>query len=113
MQFANYTTKILEDTGDLCRRIVKFIWVSFQFVDRDVKPLLIHPSILKSYPNLHIFSLKITNVYETLKRNTCVSTNPTNPVFFFCADTAIFTEENKKIFIPTDPKVFQKIIQKS
>ena len=46
-------------------------------------------------------------------KNTRVSTNPTDPIFF-CADPAIyiaFQKKNKKIFIPTDPKMFQKIGQ--
>ena len=57
-------------------------------------------------------------------KNTCVSVNPTDPVFFFfffffffCADPAIFIafqkRKSKTIFIPTNPKMFQKIGQKS
>ena len=40
----------------------------------------------------------------------------TGPTLLFCADSAIFIafqEKNKKIFIPTDPKMFQKIQQKN
>ena len=41
----------------------------------------------------------------------------TRPIlFFFCADPAIFIvfqKKIKKIFIPTDPKMFQKIGQKA
>ena len=48
-------------------------------------------------------------------KNTCVFANPTNPVFlyffffFFFVDPAIFIASQIKIFIPTDPKMFQKI----
>ena len=40
----------------------------------------------------------------------------TRPTLFFCADAAIFIafqKKNKTIFIPTDPKMFQKMGQKA
>ena len=40
----------------------------------------------------------------------------TRPTLFFCADPAIFIafqKKIKKIFIPTNPKMFQKIGQKA
>ena len=49
-----------------------------------------------------------------LKKKTRVSTNSTAPGF--CANPAIliaFQKKNEKIFIPTDPKMFQKIGQKA
>ena len=56
------------------------------------------------------------NLRSTLRpKNICVSANPTDPVFVFCfcADLAIFMafQKKKKIFIPTDPNIFQKIGQ--
>ena len=40
----------------------------------------------------------------------------TRPTLLFCADSAIFIafqKKKKKIFIPTDPKMFQKIGQRA
>ena len=48
------------------------------------------------------------------KKNTCVSANPTDPVFFVTTLQFLLPsrKKNKKIFIPKDPKMFQKIGQK-
>ena len=54
--------------------------------------------------------------YLGLKKNTRVSIIKPDWLWFFCADPAIFIgfqKKNKKIFIPTDPKMFQKIGQKA
>ena len=47
-------------------------------------------------------------------KNTCVSANPTDPVFFVPILQFLLSsrkKKNKKIFMPTDPNIFQKTRQ--
>ena len=47
-------------------------------------------------------------------KNIPVSANPTDPVFVLCRPCNFYglpEKKNKKIFIPTDPNIFQKIGQ--
>ena len=54
-------------------------------------------------------------LYLGLKKKTCVSTNPTDPVFLVLTLQFLLPsrKKNEKIFIPNDPKMFQKIGQKN
>ena len=45
-------------------------------------------------------------------KNTCVSANPTDHLFCRPCNFYCLPEKNKKIFIPTDTKMFKKIGQK-